>query len=136
MISERSLSQRCVHEILDMIRHQKLQPGQRLGEVAMARRLKLGRAPVRAAFDQLARAGLLERIARSGTFVRRVTLQDWCELMDLRAGVESMSRTAGQHAFERRRTGKASAVSETPGSTLHPCSRSGGEQWKGRGSAS
>jgi DNA-binding GntR family transcriptional regulator len=91
MTTETSLSQRCAHEIVDLIRRQELKAGQRLGEVAMAKRLKMGRAPVRVAFDQLARAGLLERIARSGTFVRRVTLQEWCELMDLRAALESMA---------------------------------------------
>jgi DNA-binding GntR family transcriptional regulator len=91
MITEDSLTQRCVREIVELIRRKELKAGQRLGEVAMARRLKIGRAPVRVAFDHLARAGLLERIARSGTFVRRVTLQEWCELMDLRAALESMA---------------------------------------------
>ena len=91
MTSETSLSQQCAREIVDLIRRHELKAGQRLGEVAMAKRLKMGRAPVRVAFDQLARAGLLERIARSGTFVRRVTLQEWCELMDLRAALESMA---------------------------------------------
>jgi DNA-binding GntR family transcriptional regulator len=91
MTTEISLSQRCVRDIVELIRRKELKAGQRLGEVAMARRLKIGRAPVRVAFDDLARAGLLERIARSGTFVRRVTLQEWCELMDLRAALESMA---------------------------------------------
>jgi DNA-binding GntR family transcriptional regulator len=89
--TEMSLTQRCVDAIVDQIRTQKLKAGQRLGEVAMARRLKMGRAPVRAAFDQLARAGLLERIARSGTFIRKVSLEEYCELMDLRAALESMA---------------------------------------------
>src|SRR5687767_13366711 len=84
-------TQRCVDLIVQLIRNEELSPGQRLGEVAMARRLKLGRAPVRAAFDQLAQVGLLERIPRSGTFVRKVTLQEYCEFVDLRAGLESIA---------------------------------------------
>jgi DNA-binding GntR family transcriptional regulator len=84
-------TQRCVDLIVNLIRTQELSPGERLGEVAMAQRLKLGRAPVRAAFDQLAQAGLLERITRSGTFVRKVSLQEYCELVDLRAGLESVA---------------------------------------------
>ncbi|MBI4028501.1 MAG: GntR family transcriptional regulator [Verrucomicrobia bacterium] len=89
--AETTLTHRCASEVLKLIRTGQLRPGQRLGEVAMARRLKLGRAAVRAAFDRLAWAGLLERIPRSGTFVRKTSLEDFSEIMDVRAGLESMA---------------------------------------------
>jgi DNA-binding GntR family transcriptional regulator len=89
--NEMSLTQHCVDLIIDLVRSHKIKAGQKLGEVGMARKLKMGRAPVRSAFDQLARAGLLERISRSGTFVRKVGLEEYCELMDVRAALESMA---------------------------------------------
>ncbi len=89
--AESSLTEQCVSEILRLIRMGQIPPGSRVGEVALARQLKMGRAPVRAALDRLANLGVVERIARSGTFVREVSLSDYCEIIDVRAGLESMA---------------------------------------------
>lgn len=88
---EASLTELSVTEILKLIRMGEIPTGSRVGEVALARRLKMGRAPIRAALDRLANMGVVERIARSGTFVREVSLNDYCEIMDVRAGLESMA---------------------------------------------
>src|SRR5262245_60847965 len=55
--------------ILDFIRQEKLQPGTRLGEVALAERLQVSRTPVRAALKLLARRGLVRPGERRGYFV-------------------------------------------------------------------
>jgi len=89
--AESSLTEMCVSEILKLIRLGQIPTQSRVGEVALAKRLKMGRAPVRAALDRLANMGVVERIARSGTFVREVTLNDYCEIIDVRAGLESMA---------------------------------------------
>lgn len=88
---ESSLTEQCVSEILRLIRMGKIPTGSRVGEVALAKDLNMGRAPVRAALDRLANMGVVERIARSGTFVREVSLNDYCEIIDVRAGLESMA---------------------------------------------
>jgi DNA-binding GntR family transcriptional regulator len=56
-------------DILDAIRVDLLAPGTRLGEVALAARLRVSRTPVRAALSQLARRGLVQRGERGGYFV-------------------------------------------------------------------
>jgi DNA-binding GntR family transcriptional regulator len=55
--------------ILDVISREKLQPGTRLGEVALAERLQVSRTPVRAALKLLARRGLVRPGERRGYFV-------------------------------------------------------------------
>jgi DNA-binding GntR family transcriptional regulator len=55
--------------ILDVIRVEKLAPGTRLAEVALAERLKVSRTPVRAALKLLARRRLVRPGARRGYFV-------------------------------------------------------------------
>jgi len=89
--TESSLTEQCVSEILKLIRMGEIPTGSRVGEVALAKKLKMGRAPVRAALDRLANMGVVERIARSGTFVKEVSLNDYCEIIDVRAGLESMA---------------------------------------------
>ena len=89
--TESSLTEQCVSEILKLIRMGQIPTGSRVGEVALAKKLGMGRAPVRAALDRLANMGVVERIARSGTFVKEVSLNDYCEIIDVRAGLESMA---------------------------------------------
>lgn len=89
--TESSLTEQCVSEILKLIRLGEIPTGSRVGEVALAKKLGMGRAPVRAALDRLANMGVVERIARSGTFVKEVSLNDYCEIIDVRAGLESMA---------------------------------------------
>jgi DNA-binding GntR family transcriptional regulator len=81
----------CVSRILGMIQSGELQPGQRLGEGMLSRRLKLGRAPVKAALDQLAFAGVVERRPRSGSYVRNWSMDDYLQLLHLRGALESMA---------------------------------------------
>jgi DNA-binding GntR family transcriptional regulator len=55
--------------ILDLIRVEKLAPGTRLAEVALAERLQVSRTPVRAALKLLARRRLVRQGLRRGYFV-------------------------------------------------------------------
>lgn len=89
--SELTEADRCTAEVLDQIRRRKIKPDERLGELPLARRLRVGRAAVRLAFDRLAQVGILERIPNAGTFVKKVTLEDYCQLMDTRAVLEGLS---------------------------------------------
>jgi DNA-binding GntR family transcriptional regulator len=88
---EAFLHDRCTNDLLNEIRTGRLQPRQRLSELAMSKKLKVGRAAIRVAFDRLAWAGLLERIPRSGTYVRKLTLKEFNHLMEVRARLEGLA---------------------------------------------
>jgi len=93
--SERSLRSpsalRCAHQITEAIRQRRYNPEQRLGEATLAEELGFGRAEVRAALDQLAHAGIVERRPRSGTYVRRLTVRHYIELTEVRAALEAFA---------------------------------------------
>jgi len=59
-------------------------PGARLSEVALAARLEVSRGPVREALERLAQEGLVVRVPRRGTYVRRYDRAEVRELMELR----------------------------------------------------
>ena len=99
--------ERCVAGIVEAIRTGDLRPGHKLGEESFARKLKVDRSTVRLAFDRLVTAGLLERIHRSGTFVRRIDFQEYCQTAEVRAALEGL---AGRLACQRAGDGELEAL--------------------------
>jgi len=75
-----------------------LAPGSRLSEVQIAKQLNVSRTPMREAFAQLEREGLVTVVARVGAFVRSVTLRDVAEIYRVRMALECL---AVQLAAER-----------------------------------
>lgn len=75
-----------------------LTPGSRLSEVQVAKQLNVSRTPMREAFAQLEREGLVNTVPRVGAFVRAVTLRDVEEIYTVRAALECL---AVQLASER-----------------------------------
>jgi DNA-binding GntR family transcriptional regulator len=75
-----------------------LSPGSRLSEVQVAKQLDVSRTPMREAFSQLEREGLVTIVPRVGAFVRSVTLRDVEEIYTVRAALECL---AVQLASER-----------------------------------
>lgn len=97
-----NLTGECVVRILTLIKEGKLKVGDRVGELSIANEIKMGRAPTRSALDRLAQVGVLERIPRSGTFVKELSLKEYSEIMDLRAYIECLSaRLAAQRIEEK-----------------------------------
>ncbi len=82
---------RCAFEIAKQIQQGDLLPGQKIGEESVAKKLGMGRAPVRIAFERLVSAGVLRRVHRAGTFVRKISLEEFCELSDVRAVLEGLA---------------------------------------------
>src|ERR1019366_2987087 len=66
----------------------EFQPGEHLREVELARQCDVGRNTLRAAFDGLARRGLLIKSRNRGAFVRVLTRQDLVEVYELRSALE------------------------------------------------
>ena len=66
----------------------EFQPGEHLREIELARQYDVGRNTLRAAFDGLARRGLLVKSRNRGVFVRVLTAQDLADVYELRAALE------------------------------------------------
>ncbi|TPW29108.1 GntR family transcriptional regulator [Martelella alba] len=73
-------------------------PGERLSEVALSIELGVSRTPLRAALFRLEEEGLLERLPAGGYAVRRFSLADVCDAIELRGVLEG---TALRLAAER-----------------------------------
>jgi GntR family transcriptional regulator of vanillate catabolism len=71
--------------------------GQRLTELALAARLGASRTPVRHALNRLAHEGLLEALPTGGFSVRRFTLADIWDTIEIRGALEGLAaRLAAQ----------------------------------------
>lgn len=68
-----------------------LPPGQRLVELEIAARMGTSQGPVREALQQLENEGLVERHARSGTFVSSIHMDEMYELFAIRSVVEGFA---------------------------------------------
>ena len=75
-ISETSrglVAERLAEDLRDDILSGRLQPGARLGEVALAERFSVSRGPVRAALNLLNETGIVTIVPNSGARVRELT---------------------------------------------------------------
>jgi DNA-binding GntR family transcriptional regulator len=83
--AQRPLARAVQDELESLILSGTLGPGERLNEVALARRLGVSRGPVREAARALERFGLVTVIMNRGAFVRALTLDDAMEAYQLTA---------------------------------------------------
>jgi DNA-binding GntR family transcriptional regulator len=76
-----------------------LAPGERLVELQLADRYRIGRAAIRAALLELDSEGLVRREANRGATVRRVSLADAIEITQARGALEGLvARLAAERA--------------------------------------
>jgi DNA-binding GntR family transcriptional regulator len=68
-----------------------LAPGSRLSEVQIGRHYGVSRTPVREAFAQLEREGLLLTVQRAGAFVREIDERDVAEIYETREALETQA---------------------------------------------
>lgn len=68
-----------------------LKPGEQLIESAIASQMQVSRGPVRDALKQLENEGLVVNIPRKGTFVRKLNKEDFKQIYELRAYLESLA---------------------------------------------
>ncbi|MGR3495629.1 GntR family transcriptional regulator [Citreimonas sp.] len=101
-ISESPTRGRAIESVEDALRAEILsgtiEPGERLGEMALANRFSVSRGPVRAALSNLADAGIVMLVPNSGARVRQITRADAGALYQVREALES---AAARHAAER-----------------------------------
>lgn len=85
LLAQREQAHRQLRQLLLL---QKIPPGQRLGEPAWGRRLKVNRTALREAFARLEAEGLIEKGPRTGYFVPVLTEQDIAEILQTRLVIE------------------------------------------------
>jgi len=83
-----SLVELAVERLSREILSGRVDPGQRLIEEQLTRRLGISRAPLREAMRLLAQQGLVEHIPRRGARVATLSDEDVRELYELRALLE------------------------------------------------
>jgi DNA-binding GntR family transcriptional regulator len=94
-----SLTDRAYKEIEEQIVTLRLQPGAILSESSLAKRLDIGRTPVREALQQLAREGLVTILPRRGVVVSEINIRNQLDLLRVRREVERlMARLAAERA--------------------------------------
>jgi DNA-binding GntR family transcriptional regulator len=87
----RSLVDRTVKHLEDMIIKGKLRPGQKIKEQEIAERLGISRPPVREAFKMLEAEGLVRRQPRRGVFVAELNKADIWEIYTLKTALYTLA---------------------------------------------
>lgn len=96
-----NLSVLAYRKIEEMILEGELKPGERLNEYRFSVKYGLSRGPVREACRALERDGLVVSSPGRGVVVRQVTVQELCEIYDLRALLTGfMCQLASQKASQ------------------------------------
>lgn len=95
----RALAENVAERLRRAILHGDFEPGERLREEQLAAALEVSRGPVREAFAQLEREGLVVRRRHRGVVVRRLSEHDLAEVYSLRVALEGLAlRWAARNA--------------------------------------
>lgn len=85
------LTEQVARVLTEMILDGTLEPGEQLIETELQKHLGISRSPLREAFRDLARRGLVTHIPRKGTFVKEITSKDIEENFPVRAVLEGLA---------------------------------------------
>lgn len=103
-IAKRSAEAEARDRIRAAIVSQRLAPGARLTEVALAGQLGISRATIRSALHHLVGEGLVIQVPYTGWMVARLTPKDAWELVTLRSSLETLAAAlAAERATEDAR---------------------------------
>lgn len=82
---------RVVAQLRDMILSGELSPGERIVELQFTERLGASRTPIRLALVELEREGILERLPSRGFKVRRFSITDIADALEVRGALEALA---------------------------------------------
>lgn len=100
-----SLSEKAYRQLEELIVTLRLLPGDILSEAALAKKLKIGRTPIREALQRLAREGLVLILPRRGILVSDINVKTQLRLIEVRREIERlMARAAAARATAEERT--------------------------------
>jgi DNA-binding GntR family transcriptional regulator len=95
-------------------------PGDRLIELQLAERYRVGRAAIRAALVELDAEGLVQREANRGAMVRRISVAEAVEITQARAVLEGLiARLAAERATAGERDELRELFAEMTGAVEH-----------------
>ena len=94
----RVLGEQVSQILIDAILEGTLKQGDQLIEADLQKHFKVSRSPLREAFRDLEKKGLVKIVPRKGAFVRRVTTKDIKENFPVRATLEGL---AAREAYSR-----------------------------------
>jgi len=86
-----SLSDQVYHHLHTAIIRAELHPGEKLVELDIAAQMGTSQGPVREALQRLEHDGLVERRARSATFVTTISTDEMYELFSVRSVIEGFA---------------------------------------------
>ena len=93
-----------VNELKRRIISGRYRPGERLVELQLVQELGASRTPIRLAFEELAKDGLVERLPTRGFRVKKFDQKDLSDAIDLRGVLEGMAaRLAAEKGMETQR---------------------------------
>ena len=90
-IKPQVLTAQVVRVLSEMILDGTLEPGEQLVETELQKYLGISRSPLREAFRDLERRGLVTHVPRKGTFVKEITRKDIEENFPVRAVLEGLA---------------------------------------------
>ena len=95
LIGSESESQtvRALLEMRELLMRGEFKPGEHIREIPVAERLGVSRTPARLVLERLAHEGLLEARAKCGFMVRKFTLQDILDAIEIRGVLETQQGT-------------------------------------------
>lgn len=92
----------------------ELEPGERLVEAQLAERLGISRTPLRYALSVLATGGLVERSGARGYTVRRFSVTDVLNAIDVRGVLKGLAaRTVAERGVDAARARSKTACAKT-----------------------
>ena len=109
-IKPQVLTEQVAHVLSEMILDGTLEPGEQLVETELQKHLGVSRSPLREAFRDLVRKGLLTHVPRKGTFVKEITRKDIEENFPVRAVLEGLAAREAYALMDKKqlaRMGKA-----------------------------
>lgn len=99
-----TLAEKAYRRLEEMIVTLRLVPGEVLSEAELAKKLKIGRTPIREALQRLAREGLVLILPWRGVLVSEINVKTQLQLLEIRREIERlMARLAAVRATERER---------------------------------
>lgn len=99
-----SLTARAYKELEEQIVTLQIEPGSVLSETMLAKRLGIGRTPIREALQKLAREGLVVILPRRGILVSEINVKRQLMVLEVRRELERlMARTAAVRMTEDER---------------------------------
>ncbi|WP_119681721.1 GntR family transcriptional regulator [Indioceanicola profundi] len=97
--ADATLTDRAYRQLEELIATLRLPPGTVLSEQMLAKKLMIGRTPIREALQRLAREGLVMILPRRGILVSEINLRTQLRLLEVRRELERlMARTAAERA--------------------------------------